>query len=361
MRILLLGEFSSLHKMLKEGLIKNGHEVIIASNGDGIRNIERDINLATRFGGRFGNIELMIRMLKIIPSFKNYDVVQLMTPVLFPLKFGINKFLINKLIKNNKNIFLLGAGGTNLNTAIADFFANKYKYPNLFNEIQKNHNYKLWSQTKEGRKYNQFLLDKIKGYIPIMYEYAQPFRDISYNKLCPTIPIPINVDKIEYEENIIKGKIIIFHGISRTDKGTDIIRQAMENIKHKYPDDVEIVLKGNLSLTEYLKIIRKANIVIDQTYTVSYGVNAIYNMAMGKVVLGGGEPECLSEFNIESSPLIAIKPDVDDIMQKLTFLINNTEVIKGIGRQSREYVEQIHDYKKIAKIYIKVWSKKILH
>lgn len=35
MRILLLGEFSAFHKNLKEGLVALGHEVVLASHGDG--------------------------------------------------------------------------------------------------------------------------------------------------------------------------------------------------------------------------------------------------------------------------------------------------------------------------------------
>ena len=35
MKILLLGEYSAIHKNLREGLISLGHEVNLASNGDG--------------------------------------------------------------------------------------------------------------------------------------------------------------------------------------------------------------------------------------------------------------------------------------------------------------------------------------
>ena len=359
MKILLIGEFSSFHKMLKEGLEKIGHTVVLASNGDGSRNIKRDINFAKVYKGKLGSLELIYRLFKIVPRLKNFDVVQLITPVSFPLNFGINNYLTKKILSNNKNVFLVGAGGSNHNTAIADFFETKYKYTNLYHEIKKNHNNKLWSQSNEGRIFNEFLLGKIKGYIPIMYEYAQPFRKgKGLNKLCKTIPIPLNIENIKYKENKINNKIIIFHGISRADKGTDIIEVAMKKIKEKYPDDVEIILKGNLPLNDYLEIISNANIVIDQTYTVSYGVNAIYNMAMGKVVLGGGKAECLKEFNLNSSPLVPIEPNEKDIYKKLEYLISKKETIRKIGYDSRKFVEEVHDYKKIAKKFVDVWTEK---
>ena len=45
MKILLLGEYSAIHKNLREGLISLGHEVNLASNGDGWKNIPRDIDI----------------------------------------------------------------------------------------------------------------------------------------------------------------------------------------------------------------------------------------------------------------------------------------------------------------------------
>ena len=48
MKILLLGENSSVHSNLKDGLIELGHEVDVASDGDGWKNIPRDIDLDYR-------------------------------------------------------------------------------------------------------------------------------------------------------------------------------------------------------------------------------------------------------------------------------------------------------------------------
>ena len=45
MKILLLGDYSAVHKNLKEGLCSLGHEVDFASNGDGWKKIPRDIDI----------------------------------------------------------------------------------------------------------------------------------------------------------------------------------------------------------------------------------------------------------------------------------------------------------------------------
>lgn len=357
MKILLIGEFSSVHSTLKEGLIELGHDVVVASSGDGYRNIVRDINYASKLKGKFGVIESTSHILLAVPKFKGFDVVQLMHPIFFPVNLNnLNKFLITFLKKHNASLFLLGAGAINQDSYIADYYKNNHPYPEYYINLLKENQNNGWSLSRAGIKYNNFLHNKIDGYIPIMYEYAQGYRNVSYQKPCSTIPIPINTNKINYNDNIINSKIVIFHGITRPiEKGTFIIKKAMENIRKKYPNDVEIIIDGHMSLEKYQKTINKANVIIDQTYSISYGVNAVISMAMGKVVLGGGHPECLKEFDVNSCPIIPIRPNVKDIENKLSYIIENRNIIPELGRQSRIYVENVHDYLKIAQKFINVW------
>ena len=43
MKILLIGEYSNLHNSLKQGLQKNGFEVVLLGTGDGFKNFDSDI------------------------------------------------------------------------------------------------------------------------------------------------------------------------------------------------------------------------------------------------------------------------------------------------------------------------------
>jgi glycosyltransferase involved in cell wall biosynthesis len=283
--------------------------------------------------------------------------VQFIETVPFPKIFGINKFIVKFIFRNNKKVFLVAAGSTNHITAIADFCESSFKYPELFREIKKEQPI-MWSQTKKGRDYNEFFLNNINGVIPIMYEYAQGFRDIEYGKLASTIPIPMNLDKVQFKENLVEDKIVIFHGLNRTGvKGTPLIVEAMNKIKDKYPDQVEIIIDGHMPLDKYLKVLSRVNIVVDQVYSCSNGVNAIYSLALGKVVLGGGEPEALEEFKINKSPLIPIQNNVKSIVEQLEKIILEKERLKEIGADSRKYAEKIHDFKVVAQKYIDVWDK----
>ena len=49
MKILLIGEYSNLHNSLKQGLVKNGHNVVLLGNGDGFKNYDADILIKSSF------------------------------------------------------------------------------------------------------------------------------------------------------------------------------------------------------------------------------------------------------------------------------------------------------------------------
>lgn len=357
MKILLVGEFSSFHKYLKDGLVKLGHEVVIVANGDGWKNIPCDLTWQSPYKGIIGKLHSFYKLLILSKQLVEYDVVQLIAPSFLPKKFKINRMFINFLSRNNKKLFLIGAGASDQNTYIANFFHYHFKYKQLYNEIAKEANYKLWSQSEAGIDYNKWLHKKINGYIPIMYEYAEPYRMVGYDKLCPTIPIPINLEKVNYQPNLVGKKVVFFHGLNREGvKGTPLIREALERLEKNFPEEVEVIIDGKMPLDKYLQVINKTNVLIDQTYSASSGVNGLIGMAMGKVVVGGGEPECLKEFGAESCPMIPVYPSVDDIYSKLENILKNKDQIPAMGKASREYIEKFHNYEKIAQKFLSVWN-----
>lgn len=96
--------------------------------------------------------------------------------------------------------------------------------------------YKKYGVEMDIKKY-------IKNVIPSLYEYK-----IGYNQQIATecIPFPINSSKIEYKENIVLDKIVIFHGLSReVEKGTSYIEEALKLIAEKYKN-VEVIIEGKI-------------------------------------------------------------------------------------------------------------------
>ena len=145
---------------------------------------------------------------------------------------------------------------------------------------------KFYMETDHAYKINKFVANNCDGIIPIMYEYETSYS--GHKNLFKTIPIPMNIGKIEFIENIIEDKLIIFHGLNRYGfKGTRHVEEAFKILEKKYPNKLELIIDGHMPLDKYLELMKKTNVIIDQTNSYSLGVNGIYALAMGKVVLGG--------------------------------------------------------------------------
>ncbi len=347
MKVLLLGEFSGYFKYLKMGLQDNGVEVDWYASGDSFKKIN-GMN-----GDIIGNTGVKIWDKILFPLFlvsrlKGYDVVQLVNPWIFSP--WINAYLIKKLKRNNK-LLCVSAVGTDYHV---------YKY-----------------QKQEQRKYDYYLLDECKDYdvyyakrsryirdhekvikycdaiIPGSYEYALAYQD--NKKTMPIIHYPIDLTGVRYKRNVVNGKIVFFHGLSReTFKGTKYIREAMEILKKKYPDDVEIIIDGRMPFDKYLEVMDKANVVLDQCRSYGVGINALIAMAQGKVVLSGAEQGGVEDY--ENCPVFNITPDSKQIFSVLERIVLQKEKIALWGEQSRGYVEKYHDRKKQAAEYLKVWE-----
>ena len=75
MKILLLGDYSGLHVNLAEGLRVLGHDVVVASDGNGYKNYYRDIDIS--WSGKWRYVVMIKKLLTIFPRFVGYDIVQL--------------------------------------------------------------------------------------------------------------------------------------------------------------------------------------------------------------------------------------------------------------------------------------------
>jgi hypothetical protein len=353
MKILLLGDFSALHTNLKEGLLELGHDVTLASNGDGWKNLDRDIDLI--YKSKFLSDRMASKIMPItkISELTGFDVVQLINPFTLRKKNFPNKLYFNLIKLFNSKIFLSAAGDDS-------FFWTKGRKALLYSPFEdflkydEKSNY-YYMENQKMISLNEHIANKVNGIIPIMHEYEISYQ--KHPKLKSAIPIPINTKKINYLKNKPQGKISIFHGLNRYGfKGTRHVEKAFETLKKKYPNDLDLHIKGKMPLHQYLELMKKTNIIIDQTNSYSLGVNGIYALAMGKIVLGGCEPESLKSLNINHSPVINIKPNSESIVKEIEHLLEKRSSIEELSIQSRVFAEQVHDYIKVSSQYLKTWE-----
>lgn len=357
MKILLFGEFSGFFNCLRDGLVEAGHDVFMASNGDGARNYPADFNWYVS-RKKYGKIGQFIELTNIFNNrhlLRGYDVVLLISPNLFSRYIPLVRPIYNYLFKNNKKVFLSGAGLTPI--SFGYWYESKEKYHNYvegeFVDIPKLkksiHNQSLLNWEVSVR-------ERVNGYIPIWYEYAQPFRE--FKNTLPTIRIPINVSKYEYKPNIVKDKIVFFASISPRSnaKGFPYIKAAFDRLKGKYGDVAEFIAAGGLPFNEYMDLISRANVILDDANSYSIAMNGLFSLAKGKIVMGGAEPIANAELGLDWNPVYNLCPDVDQICSCIEDVINKKDQIEEMGLKGRQFVEQYHDYRDIAKQYIKVFE-----
>lgn len=376
MRILLIGEYSRFHNSLKEGLQKLQHDVTLVGRADSFKNYPIDISLeATFFQKKIPNLlrqlifrisnhdiaflEIVYRFYKHRNSFRDYDAVQLINE--FPIATipFVERKLLKYIFKHNKNVYLSSCGDDfyYLNYILNAKLPYHILTPYVKDEnARKSFKYSLQYLSKSHEKLHHFVIENVKGVIPANFDYDMAYR--KHPKALPLVPFPINIDLLKYKPLVYKGKVIIFHGVNKVNylkKGNNLIDEALKIIAEKYPNRVEVKTVYSLPYSEYIKTYDEAHIIMDQLYGYDQGYNALEAMAKGKVVFSGAETAFQEFYKLDTTVVINATPNVDDLVEKLSFLIENPEELLQIGKNARAFIEDFHEYESVAKQYVERW------
>ncbi len=377
MRILLVGEYSRFHNSLKEGLQELQHDVTLIGRADNFKNYPIDISLeATFFHKKIPNafrqllfkvfkfdiafLEIAFRFYKHRKSFQAYDVVQLINEFPFATIPFVERKLLKYLFKHNKKVYLSSCGD---DFHYVNFILNADLPYHMLTAYQNDKSTKKWFQyslqylSKAHEKLHHFVIEHSKGVIPANFDYEMAYR--KHPKVLPLLPFPINVDALQFEPLTYTGKVIIFHGVNQVNflkKGNNLIEKALKIIEEKYPNRVEVQTVSNLPYTEYIETYTKAHIIMDQLYGYDQGYNALEAMAKGKVVFSGAENDFLKHYQLEKPVLMNATPNVNDLVEKLSYLIENPEEMIAIGKRARTFVEEFHEYTSVAEQYVSLWN-----
>ncbi len=378
MQILLLGEYSRLHNTLKEGLISLGHDVIIVGDGDGFKNFPIDISIRPVFMdipfNRFfrkviykifrfdlSTLEKGLRFYFQLKRLKSFDVVQLINEKPIKTVAIFERYLLKKLFQQNSNVFLLSCGIDVINL---EFMLQKgFRYsmldpyienPDLKNEYLYIYDYKRRSH----RKTHNLVFKNIRGVIATDFDYVLPL--LNHKLFSGLIPNPVNLDRISFKPLEIKNHVVIFLGINRGTyhkKGIPYFEEALKIVEKSHSEKVKIIRVESIPYNEYIELYKEAHILLDQVYAYDQGYNALEAMAAGKVVFTGAEKEFLEHYVLQEDEVcINALPNVDLLVEKLSWLIENPMKIIEIGNKARKFIEKEHNYKKIASTYLEQWG-----
>ena len=375
MRILLLGEYSNVHATLAEGLRQMGHDVTVVSNGDFWKDYPRDIDVS-RQPGHWGGLKLLMRVARLLPRLRGYDVVQLINPMFLELK-ACRLFPIYRYLRRHNSRMVLCAMGMDYYWVSECTYRKPMRYSdfNMGDQVRTDEpalrEQRDWIGTDKERL-NRMIANDCDGIIAGLYDDYVCYQPHFPQKL-HFIPLPIKnlsqqekpcnaeADIPDLEKKIPTDATMIrlFIGISRgrsAYKGTDIMLQAAEDVQQRYPDRLEIVKAEGVPFAQYQHMMDHCDVMMDQLYSYTPAMNALLAMSKWIVVIGGGEPEGYNILNeVELRPIINVEPSFESVRQALEDLVVHPERLQELKRQSKEYVKRHHDYLKVAAAYDRIY------
>ena len=271
-------------------------------------------------------------------------------------------FLLKRLFKQNQKVFLLCCGidyvTVNHMLQKKERYSVMYPYFENISEAKKQYDYFFDFVDKPHQKIHKFLYKNIRGVIASDLDYVAPL--LGNKKYLGLIANPINTDKITGIENKISDKINIFLGINTGNsfkKGISFFEKAIAIIQEKYPNTVEVKVTKDIPYSDYQKHFEKAHILLDQVYCFDQGFNALEAMAKGKVVFTGAETEFLNHYHLQENEVaINALPDVEYLVEKLSFLIENPSEMERIGKNAIQFIQKEHHYITQAEKYVQLWK-----
>lgn len=366
MRILLLGDYSNVHNTLAQGLRQLGHEVVVASDGDGWKNYPRDIDMRRPSLRPLDSVAYLFRVLRQFRHFRGFDVVQLINPVFMPLRAEKLAPFYRYLRRHNRHI-VMGAFGMDhyYIKACLDFQTFRYSDFNMGRAERhsaENDRFKTdWLTGSKGRL-NKLVAADADAIVAGLYEYHASYQahcPWAADKLSfipfPIVPSPDAARRIASQPDAA-APLKLFIGIQRSRnsyKGTDIMLRAARRVAARYPDDCVLQVAENVPFAQYVKLLDESAVQLDQLYSYTPAMNSLEAMARGMIVVGGGEPENYAILNEEElRPIVNVEPNEESVYNALCSLVEHrADCVPRLQRQSVEYIARHHDYLQVARRY----------
>ncbi|SCY02238.1 glycosyltransferase [Flavobacterium caeni] len=376
MDILLIGEYSRLHNSLKEGLVALGHRVVICGPKDGFKDYPVDFPIEKKWdSGWRKKIKVGVhrltgfdisswltyrQFLRYKSQLSGFDVVQLINENSFYCQPDFEQKILGYLFAHNQKVVLLSCGydGYYVPYALAHREFKSPLWPYFEGKLAaKDFDSAFKFMADDFRQLHQFIHTNVAGVIASDLDYEPAL--LGREKYLGLIPNPINTHKMACAPLSVDQKIIIFHGINNENylkKGNDIFEAALAVIADRYRDRVEIITVRSVPYAQYINAYDRAHIVLDQTYAMDQGYNALEAMAKGKVVFTGAEASFVQRYGIEEPVNVNAVPNAEAIAEQLAHLIENPNEITAMGSRARAFIEREHHYVAVAQQYVDVWT-----
>lgn len=234
----------------------------------------------------------------------------------------------------------------------------RQKYPTMLRtKIAPCHNYNCYNGQCNSGKLDQFRrkgIEKMQSYVkhiwalnPDLLYFLPPDKSSFLPYVADLEPVKIVPPKLE-------SKIIIVHApTNREAKGSKYILSAIDKIKQRSPNLIELKLVENIPHQRALKIYQQADLIIDQILVGWYGGLAVEAMQMGKPVIARIAEQDLHFLPKQMAKDVletVINANPNTIESVILNCLENRHLLKQHSQASLEYVNRWHSPDYIANL-----------
>lgn len=358
MRILLVGEASGVHRNLKIGLLALGAECYHMTQSDSTSWREFDDTFSPAYSGIIGGLARNISPFLKISALDDYDVINFVNTIT-AVHGKYTKYLDIPWFRKKTKLMSYYALGCDEIGLIRRNDKLPYKpcetclasKDTLSRDCDLMFNRQYEKSQEITKKYFDFGACSMIEYGHVEKIFGQYFSRIQF---------PVDISRIPFNPAKSRSSVNIVHTPTRRGfKGTYVVLQAIEILK-KRRNDFNFSLVEGLSYEKYVTRMAEADIVIDQIYSQSPGMNGLEMMAAGKIVLTGATDIGKSYFDfMNDSPAFDAPPDDVLLADQLDRILDRKNEFGVLAERGRSYVEMNHSIKKVAEKFLNEWVARI--
>lgn len=338
---------------------------MVMSAGSRCMDTERDIDLR-RTPGLRGAFSYLGRLFRLWPTLRDFDVVQLINPNFLELRPGKIRYFLKELASRNGHVCLSLAGSDPVTVKgcvedglfrYSEFRVGEEKspYARAVPGIERR-----WLNGVMG-DHCRMVYDMCEAAMSALYEYHVAAAPYLGDRLTYT-GISVDLGRVEETPFAIPadGKVTLLVGIKsecEVFKGTDRLLESAGRWSAGIRTYAVCAWHAICHGCDWLRELRGAHVLLDQLYSYTPATAALEAMAMGKVVVGGAEPEYLRFIGDEGCPVVNVTPDMEQTVGALESLVTDPERMRRLAGQGRPFVSRHNSASVVADRFLEAWER----
>ena len=340
MNILIYGDNSAAGMNLIPGFEELGCSVDYISNFDPRRDYYTSITI------RSGKSKIVRRISGVVNSIllplklkKKYDMIIMVNPFIGP--FLLSDWVFRMLKDRTENLFWWI---TTCDTKMRLWSKDNNKILCQKCNLEKGTLDECPKFNEIGIEFDRRVEVYVDEVISCTYEYAA--GRVNTKKDIKIIPLSTSIyqnhSPCMEPGNVKQNKILFYHGAQSLFKGSDVIEEAFCYGEKRWSNKADFDIGSYMKLKNYISYILNKDVIVDQLYNRSFGVNSLLIMQSGRLLLAG-DTDNYEVFNSQPpAPVVRLNGKYDNLTEKIDDIMSNWNYYSEMRAEGPAYVQKYH-------------------